>query len=349
VIAGVLLGAVVCAVLVWGQQEQTLDATRGRFQDAGIRVRAIRRGPDGYYLLAARTPSQPPDARSNHAKVASNSPAPQTASLASVLVFDPQGKRVREIALRAGSAAVISASALDVDGSGRVYIADQAGNGIDIYTAAGAPLTHFSVPEPTQIVALPGDRFAVCSANAGHFISVYDLHGALLRQVGQFADLSDDSELNHRLNEGHLASDKAGNLYFGFRYVPEPTVRKYDSNSGSLLDEFSLTTPDFEPMAQAARQEIARIESGKAVLPHEIISALAIDPETQELWLALGNLLMHFDNADNNTGSGRAYTTAGARMVPSFILPEKDDLLLGNTALGIYEFSRKLEKIRTLQ
>jgi hypothetical protein len=57
---------------------------------------------------------------------------------------------------------------------------------------------------------------------------------------------------------------------------------------------------------------------------------------------------MHFDNADNNTASGRAYTTTGVRMVPSFLLPEKDDLLLGNTALGIYEFSRRFETIHSL-
>jgi len=93
-------------------------------------------------------------------------------------------------------------------------------------------------------------------------------------------------------------------------------------------------------MAQSARQEIARIASGKALVPHEIISGFGVDPETQEFWLALGNLLMHFDNANNHTGSARAYTTSGARMVPNFILAEKDRLLLGHDLLGIYEFPR---------
>jgi len=143
---------------------------------------------------------------------------------------------------------------------------------------------------------------------------------------------------------GHLAADKAGNLYFGFRFLPEPAVRKYDPNSGLLLDELSLTTLDFQPMAQSARQEIARLASGKAVLPHEIVSALGVDPETQELWLALGNLLIHFDSADNKLATGRAYTVSGARMVPGFILVGKDDLLLGNDPLGIYEFPRSSAK-----
>jgi sugar lactone lactonase YvrE len=350
-IACMLFGTASCAVPAWAQQEQTLDAIRGRFADAGARIRAIRRGPDGfYYILTARLLAESPDAgtSSNSGKSSSKRVNPETPLASTVLVFDSQGKQVREIARGAGPGGLVSASALDLDVSGRIYIADQAGNAVVVYTAAGAPFAHFSVPEPTQIVALPDDRFAVCSASGDHLISVYDLHGALLRQIGAFADLSDDPELNHMLNEGALASDKSGNLYFGFRYFPEPTVRKYDSHSGSALDELSITTPDFEPMAQAARQQIARLTSGNAVLPHEIISAMGVDPETQELWLALGNLLMHFDSSDTNTGSARTYTVTGARMVPSFILPEKDDLLLGNAEFGIYEFSRKFHTIPNL-
>jgi hypothetical protein len=123
-------------------------------------------------------------------------------------------------------------------------------------------------------------------------------------------------------------------------------VRKYDSTSGQLLDELSLTTLELAPMAQSARQEIARAASGKPVHPHEIISDLGVDPETQELWLALGNLLMHFDNADNNTAANRIYTTSGARMVPSSIFVERERLLLGNDPLGIYEFARSSGTIR---
>jgi hypothetical protein len=53
---------------------------------------------------------------------------------------------------------------------------------------------------------------------------------------------------------------------------------------------------------------------------------------------------MHFDNADNNTSSNRIYTTDRARMVPDFVFVEKDDLLLGNDPLGIYEFPRSGKK-----
>jgi hypothetical protein len=313
----ILSVAILSGPLVQAQQDPPLDATQRRFSDVGAGFRAVRRGPDGsYYVLAA----------------------------SAVVIFDSQGRKLGQIPAQPRPGEIVLPNSLDVDASGRVYIADLGGNAVRVYNADGTPFAHFEVPAPTQIIALPRNQFAVCSAGAEHLIAVYDLHGTLLREFGELADLSDDAELNHRLNQGHLAADKAGNLYFAFRYLPEPTVRKYDPSSGYLLDELSLTTLDLQPMAQSARQEIARAAAGKSVLPHEIISALGVDAETQELWLALGNLLIHFDSADTNTGSHRAYTAGGARMVPNSILVEKEHLLLGNDPLGIYEFPRSAGK-----
>lgn len=334
-LAPAILGVALAELPVRAQEEPTLDAKRRVFSDVGPGFRAIRRGPDGsYYVLAAMTPSYP-----------SKSSKPATVPIHAVLVFDSQGRKLLQIPPQPRPGELAFPSSLDLDASGRVYVADLSGNAVSVYAADGTLLTHVPIPEPTQIVALPRDRFAVCNATADHLIAVYDLHGGLERTFGELADLSDDAELNHRLNVGHLASDKAGNLYFAFRYLPEPTVRKYDPSSGLLLDELSLTTLELQPMAQSARQEIARAASKRAVSPHEIISALGIDPETQELWLALGNLLMRFDNADNDKAASRAYTTAGARMVPNFILVEKDRLLLGNDPLGIYEFPRSSSNV----
>jgi len=334
-----LSAAILSGVPVRAQEDPTLDANRRVFSDVGPGFRAVRRGPDGsYYVLV--TPTTP-----NSAKFSRFSkPAP--AGISTVIVFDSQGRKLRQIPARPRPGELVFPSSLDLDASGRVYIADQSGNAVSVYTPEGTLFAHIRVPEPIQIVALPGDQFAVCSATSERLIAIYDLHGTLLREFGEPADLSDDAELNHRLNIGHLAADKAGNLYFAFQYVPEPTVRKYDPATGYLLDELALLTLELQPMAQSARQEIARARSGKAALPHEIISGFGVDPETQEFWLALGNLLMHFDNTDTNTASNRVYTTRDARMVPNFILVEKTDLFLGNDPLGIYEFPRSSGKVR---
>lgn len=332
----ILGAAALTGTLARAQEDPTLDAKRRVFSDVGAGFRAIRRGPDGsYYALASLPPA-------TNAKASKSLTPPAPA----VLIFDAQGTKLREISGRAWAGKMVSPDSLDVDASGRIYVADFGGNAVSIYAADGALVSHLRIAAPTQIVALPGDRFAVCSAGISHLIAEYDLQGKLLREFGELADLSDDAELNHRLNAGHLTADKAGNLFFAFRYLPEPTVRKYDSASGNLLDELSLNTLELQPTAQSARQEIARAASGKPVRPHEIISGFGVDPETQEFWLTLGNLLMHFDNADNRLASGRAYATGGARLVPISILVEKDRLLLGSDPLGIYEFARPAGSIR---
>jgi hypothetical protein len=331
--------AIASAQRVRAQEDPTLDAKRRVFGYLAEGFRAVRRGPDGYYVLMSLAPSGP--SRSSKGSTSS-----KPLSAPAVLVFNTKGEKVRQIPAQPRPGELASPNTLDVDASGRVYIADPGANTVSIYNPDGTLFAHFTIPEPNQIVALPRDQFALCRDDADHLISVYDLKGKLLREFGELADLSDDAELNHRLNAGHLASDKAGNLYFAFRYLPEPTVRKYDATSGLLLDELSLTTLELAPMAQSARQEIARAASGKPVHPHEIISGFGVDPETQELWLALGNLLMHFDNADNKVASNRAYTTYAARMVPNSILVETDRLLLGNDPLGIYEFPRLAGTIR---
>lgn len=344
----VLITTMIPGRLLRAQEDPSLDATRRRFPDVGAGFRTVRRTPDGFYYVLTAGDSAPRSKRLKSSK-ASKRPGPDTNSAPGVLVFDSQERKLRQISEQPRRGESVSPDSLDIDASGRVYLADRDGEAVSIYAADGTLFAHFHIPAPTQIIALPHDQFAVCSANADHLIAVYDLHGTLLREFGELADVSDDAELNHRLNAGHLASDKGGNLYFGFRFLPEPTVRKYDPTSGILLDELSLTTLDLQPMAQSARQEIARAASGKAVSPHEIISALGVDPQTQELWLALGNLLMHFDSADNKIATARAYTASGARMVPGFILVEKDDLLLGNDALGIYEFPRSSAKKQASQ
>ncbi len=335
----VLSAAISSGRLVRAQEDPTLDATRRVFSEVGEGFRAMRRGADGsYYVLLSLSPVSA--ITSSKSKTAAKKVSGPASSLPAVLVLDSKGTKLRQIPAQPRPGELVSPDSLDIDASGRFYIADPGGNAVSIYSPGGTPFARFHIPAPTQIVALPRDQFAVHSVNADHLIAVYDLQGALLREFGELADLSDDAELNHRLNLGQLAADKTGNLFFAFRYLPEPTVRKYDSMSGSLLDELTLTTLDLQPLAQSARQEIARAASGKVVRPHEIISAFGVDPETQELWLALGNLLMRFDNADNSTATSRIYTTNRARMVPNFILVEKDHLLLGNEPLGIYEFPR---------
>ncbi len=191
---------------------------------------------------------------------------------------------------------------------------------------------------------LPGDEVAVTSSNAEHLVTAYDITGKMVRDYGDLEEISDRPDLNMEANFGHLAADQTGNNYFSFDYLPEPTIRKFD-RVGYLAMEISLKTIEFEPAAQAARKAIARSEELENTIPslHRIISAIGVDPQAQELWIAIGTLLMRFDKDGQRVSSFRTYLPHGGGLEPTQILVEPDRLVMGADPQGIYEFSKPKE------
>ncbi len=152
----------------------------------------------------------------------------------------------------------------------------------------------------------------------------------MVRDYGDREEIADRADINTQVNFGHLVADEIGNNYFSFDYLPEPTVRKFD-RVGYLAMEISLKTLDFEPAAQAARKAIARSEGTENEVPslHRIISAVGVDPQTQELWIAIGTLLMRFDKEGQRLSSFRTYLPGGARLEPSQIASGADTIADG--------------------
>jgi hypothetical protein len=181
----------------------------------------------------------------------------------------------------------------------------------------------------------------VTSLDSDHLVTAYDLSGKFVRDYGDREEIADRASINTQVNYGHLAADEMGNNYFSFDYLPEPTVRKFD-HLGYLALEISLKTLEFQPAAQAARKIIARSEENSNTIPslHRIISAVGVDPQSQELWIAIGTLLIRFDKDGQRIASFRTYLPSEARLEPSAILVESDRLLLGSDPQGIYEFPK---------
>lgn len=299
------------------QYEGDLKAERRMFDDVGAGFRAIRRGQNGnYYILTAPAPA--------------------------VLIYDAVGKRAGQIpsasAAAVKGAALVYGESFDVDREGRVAVCDRGANAVKIYSPNGSLTTTIAVPSPVSVVFLTGGEIAVTSPEGDHLVTVYDLAGRVVRDFGDREEIADLSEINSQVNFGDLAADGAGNTYFAFDYLPEPTVRKFD-HQGYLAMEISLTTLEFQPAAQAARKAIARAETAIPSL-HRILNGIGVDPLTQDVWLASGTLLMHFDKDGRRIASFRTFTPDGARLEPSMILVEPDHLLIGADPQGTYEFPK---------
>ncbi|HYA97511.1 MAG TPA: hypothetical protein VEH49_05410 [Methylomirabilota bacterium] len=315
VVAAALLVLAGAAAGTSAQEEIALTATRRVFPEAGAGVRSVKCDAAGnYYVL--------------------------TGTGASVSVYDPAGKLLRKLPPGGGGAtAATFGEDMDVDAKGNVYVADRGANAVRIWNADGSART-FPVSGPFSIAALGEGEVAVATLLGPHLVTVYDTAGKVLREIGEPEDISSHKELNRFLNIGQLARDAKNRLYYGFLYLPEPTVRVFD-RLGYAGGDIQVTSLDVMPRAQAARREIEKEEKrGEAPRPQRVLSAVGVDPATGEAWIALENVLHRFDADGNRRGSYRIYTKQGARLEVTTILIEPGKMLVGNDPIGIYEFER---------
>jgi hypothetical protein len=308
------------------QVDDQLTASRRLFPGVGPGLHALKRGPDdSYYVLTA----------------------PESA----VSVFDAHGKLLKKIpdyGATSGPAAaelhrIQFGEDMDVDAAGTVYVADRGTNSVKVWESSGGARM-MAVNSPVSVAALGDGEVAVATLREPHLVVVFDKNGRDVREFGEPEQLADRPDLNRFLSNGSLLSDKQGHLYYGFEYLPEPEVRQYDRN-GYAGHEFQFIGLDAMPEARAIRREIDRQEKrGDPPLFHRVLTAFGVDPVTGEIWMALHNMLLHFDKDGNRRSTYQIYTPEGARLEASIILVENERLLIGSDPLGVYEFPRPDKK-----
>lgn len=296
--------------------EPEITARKHVFPDVDLGVRAIKRDSQGrYYFLVSQD-------RTVH-------------------VYRRDGALLAQIPRAlSGRSAIADGADMDVDGAGRLYVADRGANAVKVYAPDGRLALSIPVDSPTSVAALARGQIAVASLKSSHLVSTYDAQGRLLGELGDIFDFADQEEFNRLLNAGRLATDATSRVYFAFTYSPEPTVRGYGP-AGNPSYEISLHTLDIYPSAQAERRDIARMDGQSAPQPPPVvIEAIAVDPKTGEVWLSLGDRLMKFDRSGNRVKSYRTLTTVGEDLSASAILIEPERILLGDPAHGIFDFAR---------
>ena len=312
---------------VLAQEKGELTAQRRVFAGIGPGLRTVKRGGDGrLYILASPSPG--------------------------LVVFDAAGKQVVSIAeLAPGSTTSKGDRALitfgedcDADTQGKIYVADRGANLVQVFSPEGTLLRSIPVRAPVAVAALPEGEVAVATLREPNLVIVFDKNGRDVREFGEAEPIAERTDLNRYLNIGELATDGQGHLYYAFAYLPEPTVRQFD-RLGYARQDIQYTALDAWPAAQATRKEIERQERrGDPPSLKRVLTAVGVDRSNGEVWIALHNALLHFDQEGNRRASYKIYTPEGARLEATTILVEADRLLIGEDPLGIYEFSRPDKK-----
>jgi hypothetical protein len=316
-----LLAAVYLAPTGGQSSEPEIRARARALSDVGPGLIGIKRDAAGHYYVVA-------------------SPA------STVLILSADGNRLGEIPSATvqdpappdakKNSKIVFAADFDVDSSGRVLVADRGANNVKIFAADGSLTGTIPIPAPTSVAALPGNEFAVTSLRYRWLMGIYGYGGTLVRAIGDPGDFTHGANARHTADLGRVSADPAGNLYFVFLFLPEPTVRRFDrfgfAGNEITLDEFA---------AAAHRHDLFSSETDDNPRPIKSqINALAVDSTTQEIWISVGNELRRFDKNGVPIGSYRTLSPAGAPLTAKAILIEPDRLLLGTESWGIFDFAR---------
>lgn len=222
-------------------------------------------------------------------------------------------------------------------------MADRGANAIKIWDTKGNART-IKINSPVSVASLPDGEVAVATMREPHLVVVFDKNGADVREFGEPQPISERPELNRFLNIGIMVTDGANHLYYAFPYLPEATVIPYDTN-GYAGQEIQYTGVDAWPAAQATRKEIARQEQhGEPPVFKRILTAVGVDRSNGEVWMALGDKLLHFDKDGDRRATYLLFTPEGARIEANTILIDKDHLIVGSDPLGVYQFDRPDKK-----
>jgi hypothetical protein len=225
--SGVILLLASCSLIlpasVQAQGFVTAVPARARvFPEIKSGVTAMKRDSAGRYYIIANPPN-------------------------TILIFTAEGKRIGEIPQAGPATAKIQyAVDFDIDATGRILVADRAANAIEIFSPQGALLAKIPVFAPTGVVALPDQQFAVSTLRSKRLVEIRNEQGVLVRSFGDPADAGIDVDSKKMQNIGKISGDGAGDIYFAFTALADPTVRRYD-RYGYAANDATFSASQYEP------------------------------------------------------------------------------------------------------
>jgi hypothetical protein len=257
-----------------------------------------------------------------------------------IAIYQADGKPIGQIPnANSRGAKIVYAQDIDVDSKGRIFVADRGANAVKIFEPDGSLDATIPVAAPISLVALSGGEFAVAGLRSKQLVSIFDAQGRLARSFGEVPGAPAGAARAESIIPGRIYGDLADHIYFVFSDLPELLLRRYD-RFGFASYEASLPLSEFTPQAEARRWTSFTIEQGATSASSKPeIRALGTDPVTQEVWIAIGDELVHFDKDGNRRAAYRTATQDGVRLEPTAILVEHHRILIAVDTLGIFDFA----------
>jgi hypothetical protein len=238
-----------------------------------------------------------------------------------IWILSADGKRIGQIPA-AGSATAKIQYAVDFDlaPDGRILVADRAANAVEIFSPSGAAIAKIPVFAPTSVVALPNDQFAVSTLRSKRLVEVRADDGTLIRSFGDPADAGVTPDPKQLQNLGKISGDGAGDIFFAFTSIPDPTVRRYD-RYGYVSSEATFSAELYNPSPAPAADDRVQFGLNYSETSFE---------DSYNTWVAVGNRGDIFFGGGLSPGLG-AHLGNGPQTAES----ATDNILSTATASGV--------------
>jgi hypothetical protein len=226
---------------------------------------------------------------------------------------------------------------LAVDRDGNVIVLN--GDGlIKTFSSDGKQLSSFHAERPQAVAVLSDGRILVSGFPKEHLMSVYDREGNLLTEIGEPEKVDAAEQFDRRImNMGSLVVDGDDNIYYIFRYLLTPTVRKY-TPQGNLVAEWHAEGAHLDWAVAQANKKIQKTQENGEHGVTTILTGGAFDASTKTLWLGSDEAVFQLDGAGHTIRSF-SLTKSDGGPVQAFGLAVNAEFLCAAGPLhGTFEF-----------
>lgn len=256
-----------------------------------------------------------------------------------VWIFSSSGSMIGRISsIGMGPSDLLAPRDLAIDGEGNVIVADA--SNVKVFAPSGLLLSSFPFKRPHHVGVLRDGRILVSGFPMDYLMTVFDKQGRILGGIGTPAKVDDQPFFNAVLNMGNIVVDNNDNIYYIYRYLLIPTIRKYRPD-GALLAEWHLT--DGAELARVVEQAKMRYRDNKQLKNYggvSILTAAAFDENSKTLWVATGRQLTELDSSGRTIRINTLVRPDGGPLPADGIVAERDVIRVSSELHGIFEYQK---------
>ena len=234
---------------------------------------------------------------------------------------------------------LLSPKDLAVDPTNNAVIADASG-AIKVFSPAGQLLTSIPFKRPEHVAVLSDGRILASGFPRDTLISIFDKQGKLLGGIGTPASVDDNTFFNAVLNLGSIVVDSHDNIYYVFRHMLVPTVRRYRPD-GTLTAEWHLQSGEvLNQIVAAAKVRYQENKKSGSYGGVPILTAADFDDESSSLWVASGAQVTQLDASGNILRMVRLMQPDGKPLQVSGIAVYPTLIRASGYMAGVFEYSK---------